>query len=154
MTDESDEISKLRDELASYKSAYAAARAQAPIAAEGVVEHIPGVARCSHVEAGDESLTPWGLVRVQTLPGCDYRGEPLALAVVACPLCAGRTFGTMSMSDAEYGMTRDEIVAASHDAAGLLHRAGADPSHRLAVGLFEVALNMARELGKRPKAGA
>ena len=145
-----DEIAKLRAELEEYRRALADARAAVPIAAQQVVEHIPGVTQCSHVDHGDGTLTPWGLVRVQTLPGCDYRGQPLTLAVVACALCAGRAFGSMSMADAEHGMTRDEMDAATREAGEVLGRANAEPSHRLAVGLMELGGNMARELGKRP----
>jgi len=120
MPDESEEIAKLRAELEVYKRALENASAAVPIAVQGVIEHVPGVTRCAHVEDESDSLSAWALVRVQTLPECEYRGSPLSLAVIACPLCAGRVFGSMLKSDAEHGMTRDEIDAAVADASAVV----------------------------------
>jgi hypothetical protein len=104
---------------------------------------------CEHVERGE--LEAASLVRVESLPGHDYRGEPINFNTAACSLCTGRALGAMFAADCELPGDREAVVELGKRLADVLHTGGLEPSHDLALALIEVGWQMARELGKRPK---
>lgn len=121
----------------------------AHLGASPLIEHIDNLTTCWHVESDREQS--WALVRVHNMPGCDYRGQQLALNIEACSWCAGCALGVMRA----YGTrppSREAFEAATQALAQLLHEAGREPSLELGFALFEMGRSMLAEYG-RPKKG-